>query len=196
MYNHWAITLNALRSLVATANGWRASTGATAPPTAKTLTCACGCARRASVCGCNLAARILHLEGLSHSRRTDQGLKQHQVRNLQQLKERWQEVLDTEQPPDGMPWLLAADRELLGRPLALLLQPAAEDETICHQRGWVPLVLRDDWPLEWLMDHLTGPLLPEIALVAEGSQLPQRPIHGPARLPALPGWDRELVPGC
>ncbi len=35
------------------------------------------------------AARILHLEGLSHSRRTDQGLKQHQVRNLQQLKERW-----------------------------------------------------------------------------------------------------------
>jgi GT2 family glycosyltransferase len=155
------------------------------------------------------ASRILHLEGLSHSRRTDQGLKQHQVRNLQQLKERWQQVLDTEQPPDGMPWLLAADRELLGRPLALLLQPGAEDETICRQRGWVPLVLRDDWPLAWLMDHLTGPLLPEIALVgeppagaaipeewsqvAEASQLPQRPIHGPARLPALPGWDREKV---
>jgi hypothetical protein len=32
------------------------------------------------------AARILHLEGLIHSRRTDQGLKQHQVRNLEQLK--------------------------------------------------------------------------------------------------------------
>ena len=43
------------------------------------------------------------------------------------------------------------------------------------------------------MEHLTGPLLPEIALVAEASQLPQRPIHGPARLPALPGWDREMV---
>jgi len=139
------------------------------------------------------ASRILHLEGLSHSRRTDQGQKQHQVRNLQQLKERWQQVLDTEQPPDGMPWLLASDRELLGRPLALLLQLGAEDETICRQRGWAPLVLRDDWPLEWLMDHLTGPLLPEIASVAEASQLLQRPIHGPARLPALPGWDREKV---
>jgi hypothetical protein len=53
------------------------------------------------------AARILHLEGLSHSRRTDQGLKQHQVRNLEQLKERWQHTLDTEQPPEGMTWLLA-----------------------------------------------------------------------------------------
>jgi len=155
------------------------------------------------------AARILHLEGLSHSRRTDQGLKQHQLRNLQQLKERWQQVLDTEQPPDGMPWLLAADRGLLGRPLALLLQPSQETEPSCHQRGWSPLVLRDDWPLAWLMDHLTGPLLPEIALVgepparaaipegwsqmAEASQLPQRPIIGPASLPALPGWDREKV---
>jgi GT2 family glycosyltransferase len=153
------------------------------------------------------AARILHLEGLSHSRRTDQGLKQHQVRNLQQLNQRWQHTLDTDQPPEGMPWLLAADRELLGRPLALLQQPAAEDETICQQRGWVPLVLRDDWPLGWLMEHLTGPLLPTIALVgdptagavipegwsqvAEASQLPQRPIHGPARLPALPGWERQ-----
>jgi GT2 family glycosyltransferase len=155
------------------------------------------------------AARILHLEGLSHSRRTDQGLKQHQVRNLQLLKERWQHVLDTEQPPDGMPWLLAADRGLLGRPLALLLQPGPETETSCHQRGWVPLMLRQDWPLEWLMDHLTGSLVPEAALVGdvtagraipegwlqvvEASQLPQRPIHGRARLPALPGWDGELV---
>ena len=111
------------------------------------------------------AARILHLEGLSHSRRTDQGLKQHQVRNLQQLKEHWQHTLDTEQPPEGMPWLLAADRGLLGRPLALLLQPGAEDETICRQRGWVPLVLGEDWPLAWLMDHLIGPLNPEVALV-------------------------------
>ena len=48
------------------------------------------------------AARILHLEGLSHSRRTDQGLKQHQVRNLEQLKECWQHSLDTEQPLDRL----------------------------------------------------------------------------------------------
>ncbi len=106
-----------------------------------------------------------------------------------------------------MPWLLAADRGLLGRPLALLLQPGAEDETICRQLGWVPLMLRDNWPLAWLMDHLTGPLLPEIALVgvvpagqaipegwlqqAEATQLPQRPVGATRRLPALPGWDRE-----
>lgn len=152
------------------------------------------------------AARILHLEGLSHSRRTDRGLKQHQVRNLQQLKQRWQHTLDTEQPPDGMPWLLAADRRLLGRPLALLL-PGSEDETICRQRGWAPLALRDDWPLEWLMEHLIGPLNPEVALVgivpaghaipeawlqqADATQLPQRPVGVARRLPALPGWDRQ-----
>lgn len=155
------------------------------------------------------AARILHLEGLSHSRRTDQGLKQHQVRNLQQLKQRWQHTLDTEQPPEGMPWLLAADRGLLGRPLALLLKPGAEDETICRQRGWVPLVLGEDWPLAWLMDHLIGPLLAEVALLgivpaghaipeawlqqADATQLPQRPVGVARRLPALPGWDREMV---
>jgi GT2 family glycosyltransferase len=154
-------------------------------------------------------ARILHLEGLSHSRRTDQGLKQHQVRNLQQLKQRWQHTLDTEQPPEGMPWLLAADRGLMGRPLALLLQPDGEAMAQCDQRGWVPLVLRDDWPLEWLIDHFTGPLLPEIALVGEppagasipdgwlqqtnATQLPQRPVGVACGLPALPGWDREMV---
>jgi hypothetical protein len=59
------------------------------------------------------------------------------------------------------------------------------------------------------MEHLSGPLLPKIALVgeppvgatipegwlqvAEASQLPQQPTKGPARLPALPGWDGELV---
>ena len=153
------------------------------------------------------AARILHLEGLSHSRRTDQGLKQHQVRNLQQLKQRWQHTLDTEQPPEGMPWLLAADRGLMGRPLALLLQPGPETETICQQRGWAPLVLGEDWPLAWLMDHLIGPLNPEVALVgivpaghaipeawlqqADATQLPQRPVGVARRLPALPGWDRQ-----
>jgi GT2 family glycosyltransferase len=152
-------------------------------------------------------ARILHLEGLSHSRDASQGLKQHQLRNLEQLRERWQPLLDTQQPPRGHPWLLAADRLLLGRPLALLLQPGAEDETICQQRGWVPLVLREDCPLEWLMDHLTGPLLPEIALVGvvpagraipegwlqqeDATHLPLRPVGAARKLPALPGWDRE-----
>jgi hypothetical protein len=59
------------------------------------------------------------------------------------------------------------------------------------------------------MEHLSGPLLPKIALVgelpvgatiqegwlqvAEASQLPQQPMRGAARLPALPGWDGELV---
>jgi hypothetical protein len=59
------------------------------------------------------------------------------------------------------------------------------------------------------MEHLSRPLSPKIALVgelpvgatipegwlqvAEASQLPQQPIHGSARLPALPGWDGELV---
>ena len=81
------------------------------------------------------AARVLHLEGLSHSRSTEQGLKTHQVRNLEQLKQQWQFTLDTEQPPAGHPWLLAADRQLLGRPLALLLQPTAEAITTCRHRG-------------------------------------------------------------
>jgi hypothetical protein len=69
------------------------------------------------------------------------------------------------------------------------------------------LALRDDWPLEWLMEHLSGPLLPKIALVgeppagaaipqgwsqvAEATQLPQRPVGAARRLPALPGWDRQ-----
>ena len=87
------------------------------------------------------AARVLHLEGLSHSRSTEQGLKAHQLRNLQQLKQQWQFTLDTEQPPAGHPWLLAGDRGLLGRPLALLLQPTAEAVTTCRQRGYGVLAL-------------------------------------------------------
>ena len=87
------------------------------------------------------AARVLHLEGLSHSRSTEQGLKTHPVRNLEQLKQQWQFTLDTEQPPAGHPWLLAADRQLLGRPLALLLQPTAEAITTCRQRGYGVLAL-------------------------------------------------------
>ena len=87
------------------------------------------------------AARVLHLEGLSHSRSTEQGLKTHQVHNLEQLQQRWQFTLDTEQPPAGHPWLLAADRQLLGRPLALLLQPTAEAITTCRQRGYGVLAL-------------------------------------------------------
>jgi len=55
-------------------------------------------------------ARILHLEGLSHSRSTAGGLKAHQLSNLQVLRQRWQERLDLQQPTKGMPWLLAADR--------------------------------------------------------------------------------------
>jgi GT2 family glycosyltransferase len=115
------------------------------------------------------AARILHLEGLSHSRDASQGLKQHQVRNLEQLKERWQHTLDTEQPPEGMPWLLAADRQLLGRPLALLLQPRVEAFAICRQQGYGVLVLGEspqmdalglslEWAdLErWLLEQLPG----------------------------------------
>ncbi|MFS6828234.1 glycosyltransferase [Cyanobium sp. ATX-6F1] len=152
-------------------------------------------------------ARILHLEGLSHSRQAEQGLKKHQTRNLEQLKQRWQQQLDTQHPPAGLPWLLAADVALRGRPLALLLQPNAEAIAICQQRGWAPLVLEPQWPLDWLVAHLVGPLLNAIALVgeppagaalppgwlqvAEASQLPQRPLGEMPRLPALPGWDRE-----
>ena len=87
------------------------------------------------------AARVLHLEDLSHSRSTEQGLKNHQVRNLEQLQQQWQFTLDTQQPPAGHPWLLAADRQLLGRPLALLLQPTTEAITTCRQRGYGVLAL-------------------------------------------------------
>ncbi|MEB3331381.1 MAG: hypothetical protein VKI83_02660, partial [Synechococcaceae cyanobacterium] len=87
------------------------------------------------------AARILHLEGLSHSRSTEQGLKVHQLRNLEQLQQQWQFTLDTQQPPAGHPWLLAADRNLLGRPLALLLQPTPEAIATCRQQGYGVLAL-------------------------------------------------------
>jgi GT2 family glycosyltransferase len=124
------------------------------------------------------AARLLHLEGLSHSRSTEQGLKAHQVRNLEQLKQQWQFTLDTEQPPAGYPWLLAADRQLLGRPLALLLQPTAEAIITCRQQGYgvlalgqspqvdvlgLPLGWRD---LErWLLEQLPEAGGPEVVLV-------------------------------
>jgi GT2 family glycosyltransferase len=139
------------------------------------------------------AARILHLEGLSHSRSTEQGLKTHQLRNLQQLQQQWQFTLDTQQPPAGHPWLLAADRGLLGRPLALLLQPTAEAITTCRQRGYgvlamgespqadalgLPLGWRD---LErWLLEQLPegGP---EVVLVGtqvgEAGELSKRLQH-------------------
>lgn len=51
--------------------------------------------------------------------------------------------------------------------LAFVLQPGPATETIYQQRGWVPLVLGDNWPLAWLLDQLIGPLLPEIALEGE-----------------------------
>lgn len=102
------------------------------------------------------AARILHLEGLSHSRSTEQGLKTHQVSNLAQLKQQWQYTLDTEQPPAGHPWLLAADRALLGRPLVMVLQPSDEAINTCRQLGYGVLALGQSpqadvlaVPLEW-----------------------------------------------
>ena len=123
------------------------------------------------------AARVLHLEGLSHSRSTEQGLKAHQVRNLEQLKQQWQHTLDTQQPPAGHPWLLAADRGLLGRPLALLLQPTAEAISTCRQRGYGVLALGESpqadvlgLPLgwrdleRWLLEQLPE-CGPEVVLV-------------------------------
>lgn len=136
------------------------------------------------------AARVLHLEGLSHSRSTEQGLKTHQLRNLEQLQQQWQFTLDTEQPPAGHPWLLAADRGLLGRPLALLLQPTVEAITTCRQRGYGVLALGESpqadvlgLPLGWR--DLEGWLLeqlpegwPEVVLVGalegEARELAQR----------------------
>jgi GT2 family glycosyltransferase len=139
------------------------------------------------------AARILHLEGLSHSRSTEQGLKTHQLRNLEQLKQQWQFTLDTEQPPAGHPWLLAADRGLLGRPLALLLQPTAEAIATCRQRGYGVLALGESpqadvlgLPLgwggleRWLLEQLPegGP---EVVLVGtqvgEAGELSKRLQH-------------------
>jgi GT2 family glycosyltransferase len=123
------------------------------------------------------AARVLHLEGLSHSRSTEQGLKAHQVRNLEQLKQQWQHTLDTQQPPAGHPWLLAADRSLLGRPLALLLQPTTEAINSCRQQGYGVLVLGESpqedvlgLPLgwrdleRWLLEQLPE-CGPEVVLV-------------------------------
>jgi GT2 family glycosyltransferase len=127
-------------------------------------------------------ARILHLEGLSHSRDTSQGLKQHQLRNLEQLRQHWRPLLDGQQPPAGHPWLLAADRGLLGRPLALLLQPSQEAIAACRQRGYGVLALGPspqaddvpglplDWPgLEgWLLAQLPAGAS-ELTLVGAGA---------------------------
>ncbi|QVL52140.1 MAG: glycosyltransferase [Cyanobium sp. M30B3] len=130
------------------------------------------------------AARVMHLEGLSHSRSTEQGLKAHQLRNLEQLKQQWRTTLDREQPPTGHPWLLAADRQLLGRPLALLLQPTAEAIATCRQKGMGVLAMGDSpqadvlgLPLRWgglecwLLEQLPGTPGAEVVLVGalEGS---------------------------
>ena len=151
-------------------------------------------------------ARILHLEGLSHSRSTAGGLKAHQLSNLQVLRQRWQERLDLQQPPKGMPWLLAADRGLLGRPLAVLLLPEAEAMAQCQQRGWASVPLESQLPLEWLVQHLAGALVPEVGLVGKrqsapgipanwlrlqtAADLPQRPLDEQPLMPSLPGWER------
>ena len=121
-------------------------------------------------------ARILHLEGLSHSRSTAGGLKAHQLSNLQVLRQRWQERLDLQQLPKGMPWLLAADRGLLGRPL-----------------GWRDL---ERWLLEQLLEGAAGEFAmrlqqarPQWLLLASAAELTTQ--VEAMRLPVLPGWDRQ-----
>jgi GT2 family glycosyltransferase len=124
------------------------------------------------------AARILHLEGLSHSRSIEQGLKTHQVSNLAQLKQQWQCSLDTKQPPAGHPWLLAADRALLGRSLVMVLQPSDEAISTCRQLGYGVLALGQSpqadvlaLPLEWrdlerwLLEQLPESGGPQVLLV-------------------------------
>jgi GT2 family glycosyltransferase len=137
------------------------------------------------------AARILHLEGLSHSRSTEQGLKAHQLGNLEQLRQMWQITLDTEQPPKGHPWFLAADRGLLGRPLALLLQPTVQAITTCRQQGYGVLPLGQSQQadgrgllLEWrnleslLQDQLAETGGPQVVLLGspegEAAELARR----------------------
>nr|WP_087068602.1 glycosyltransferase family 2 protein [Cyanobium sp. NIES-981] len=66
-------------------------------------------------------SRIVHLEGLSHSRSLEEGLKRHQVRNLQTFRQRWQGVLRAEQLLDTRQWLLASDRGLRRGPVVLVL---------------------------------------------------------------------------
>ncbi len=125
-------------------------------------------------------ARVLHLEGLSHSRDTAQGLKTHQRRNLEQLRERWQHLLDTQQPPRGHPWLLAADRLLLGRPLAVLLQPSVEAISEGRQRGYGVLALGESRQVDvlglplvwgdlerWLLEQLPETGGPAVVLVGQ-----------------------------
>lgn len=124
------------------------------------------------------AARILHLEGLSHSRSTEQGLKAHQLRNLEQLMRQWQLTLDTQQPPAGYPSFLAADRALLGRPLALLLQPSIDAITACRNHGYGVLALGEIskadvlglpllWqePDRWLLKELLEGSVTQVVLV-------------------------------
>jgi len=124
------------------------------------------------------AARILHMEGLSHSRSTEQGLKAHQLRNLEQLRQRWQRLLDTEQPPAHHPWVIAADRGLLGRPLALLLQPSEAAIRSCDHRGYGVVSLGKcpqanvlDLPLgspnleSWLLEQLPDTNVLEVVLL-------------------------------
>jgi GT2 family glycosyltransferase len=168
------------------------------------------------------AARVLHLEGLSHSRSTEQGLKAHQVCNLEQLKQRWQFMLDTAQPQAGHPWLLAADRTLLGRRLAFLLQPTAEAIITGRQRGYGVLALGESpqadvlgLPLgwrdleRWLLEQLPEAGGPEVVLVGalEGAagelarrlQLarPQWPLVAspPALLPQAEALRLPALPG-
>lgn len=150
-------------------------------------------------------ARILHLEGLSHSRDASQGLKRHQLRNLEQLRERWQSRLDLHQPPAGMPWLLAADPQLRRRPAALLAAVGPAELGACLERGYQPLLLDGEaeaegfcrlpahWPQleEWLAEQLAQPWCKPPPRVRSAAELPKRAAgRWP---PALVGWERRGV---
>lgn len=86
-------------------------------------------------------SRILHLEGLSHSRNGEGGLKRYQSLNLSTLRQRWLQVLMTEQPLDKSRTLLASDRGLRRGPVALVLQlPPSQDPSGSVGSGLLVLI--------------------------------------------------------
>jgi GT2 family glycosyltransferase len=147
-------------------------------------------------------ARILHLEGLSHSRSTAAGgLKAHQLGNLQVLRQRWQERLDLLQPPRGMPWLLAADPALRGAAVALVVNPCPDTSSssiaFARSQGYQPLVLGEGaepqpglmglplaWTglIEWLQEQFAPPWCPAAVVVS--------PPGAAESLVGQPGWQR------
>ena len=148
-------------------------------------------------------ARILHLEGLSHSRRTDTGLKQHQIGNLERLRREWQQWIEARQPSPGTPWLVAADRSLQSRPPALLGEPDEQKLELCRQRGFQPMAWQEhtrwqeqgvcclprEWPGldRWIADQLN------LAAVGPGAEAKLPFPDGTLPVASLPGWDRQGV---